>query len=812
MTKVSICIPAYNNEASVRRLLESIEKQRFQDYEVILTDDSDGDAVRKLAEEKKYVQYHKNNLRLGATANWNAAIAKSSGEYVKIMHHDDWFTDEDSLCKFVELMDKNPETALVFSGSRQVEGDNSYDRCISEADIKLIEEDYRNLYLGNTIGAPSAVMVRRSALVDESGALAVTYDEKLTWLVDMEYYMHILKEHPVFAYTTEPLISIGVGKTQLTESCRDDKELNVFEYGHIYDKYRLESEPEYRSKFIKILADAGKSAEDAAVYGIDSKEYQAEERRKLMSKITWKVTHLLTPGRMLLAVLFVFIISLLPILGLAGINHATGDDFGYGRLTHEAWQATHSLAEVFKASAETVRHYYYGWQGTWFSIFLFTLQPEVFSSEAYVIVPFLMLGVWLGATWLPGRWLLVKKCGLSGKYYGILFLLFAMAGIQFVPSTKSSIFWYNGTAHYVIPYAVALLAIYFYLRFTEDTKKTENAEGAGRKKGNHIGSYAGLLLCMSLLGGVNYQAALLAPIVIVLAAFFQWMNREKRKKILWCLLPLMLEGVGLVVSMTAPGNKARGGEDFGFSIGKAMETILSCFVRGVTQGLQYVTEHPLLLLLFAVAAVIIWQMVKTADKEKKYPLPAVFVGLSYCVYCAMFAPEIYAGVEVSGGVYNMNYYMFLFMVFGAMIYVEAALYRHLAWKQAGGLAKQQDSFISNSGKMILLPVMAVLAFVFLFVFRSDIKETTTYLCIDYVKSGQAADFKEQMKYQKEVLLDDKIKDVVLPAINDYQGPLMHMPLTENPEAWTNTVIKHFYGKDSVIAMPREAWMEMQGMK
>lgn len=105
-----------------------------------------------------------------------------------------------------------------------------------------------------------------------------------------------------------------------------------------------------------------------------------------------------------------------------------------------------------------------------------------------------------------------------------------------------------------------------------------------------------------------------------------------------------------------------------------------------------------------------------------------------------------------------------------------------------------------------------MALVFLVVFRSDIKQTTTYLCIDYVRSGQAADFKAQMVYQKEVLLDDEIKDVVLPAINDYQGPLMYMPLTENPESFTNSVTTKFYGKDSVVAVPREAWMELQGME
>ena len=39
---------------------------------------------------------------------------------------------------------------------------------------------------------------------------------------------------------------------------------------------------------------------------------------------------------------------------------------------------------------------------------------------------------------------------------------------------------------------------------------------------------------------------------------------------------------------------------------------------------------------------------------------------------------------------------------------------------------------------------------------------------------------------------------------------MHMPVTENPEAWTNTVTREFYGKKSVKAIPRVEWMELYG--
>lgn len=69
----------------------------------------------------------------------------------------------------------------------------------------------------------------------------------------------------------------------------------------------------------------------------------------------------------------VFMILLLPIVYLTGVNRASGDDYGYGLYTRTAWMSTHSPVEVFKGMCQTVREFYGGWQGTWFSIAVFTL-------------------------------------------------------------------------------------------------------------------------------------------------------------------------------------------------------------------------------------------------------------------------------------------------------------------------------------------------------------------------------------------------------------------------------------------------------
>ena len=45
--------------------------------------------------------------------------------------------------------------------------------------------------------------------------------------------MRLLQKNPRFVVSKEPLVSIGVSENQLTESCRTDGTLNIFEYGFV---------------------------------------------------------------------------------------------------------------------------------------------------------------------------------------------------------------------------------------------------------------------------------------------------------------------------------------------------------------------------------------------------------------------------------------------------------------------------------------------------------------------------------------------------------------------------------------------------
>ena len=508
-----------------------------------------------------------------------------------------------------------------------------------------------------------------------------------------------------------------------------------------------------------------------------------------------KLCRFLSVNKIAIFMGIIFLVSLIPVCYLAFVDRASGDDLGYGTYTRIAWMETHSLIAVGKAIKRTIIQFYYGWQGTWFSIFLFTLQPEVFSDRAYVIVAFIMIFLWTGSTILLFREVLVRKCGFDKGSFWLVTVLFLLISIQYIPSTKSSIFWFNGCAHYLIPFAMCQLLFYFLLRYG-DSFKTKY--------------FIAILIIMTLLGGANYQAALFALVISIYSGIAVWITK-RNKKVILLIVPVVTEMIGLIISMKAPGNKVRGGEDFGFSVGRAINTILVSFKQGATDIGSYTANKPLVIAgLAALALILLEGAVKRKtgteqnesdrDKKRKKWFAAGIIAGVWCLYCAMQAPTVYAGVEFSSGVYNMNYQCFLLMSMAVLLVLAEFLADYLVCSR-----NLSSGFIHRT---LVIPGFMVCLFIVV-ICRGNIKDSTSWKCMEYITSGQASDYKWQMDLQTS-LLETGETDVVLPFINDDQGPLMQMPVTGDAEAYTNYTTADFYQKNSVIAMPRTEWEELYG--
>lgn len=227
---VAICVPYFKDIKSLERLLRSIQNQSYDNYFVVVTDDGEDNEAKNLVESYGF-EYFRNTRRMGPTANCNQAIKLAeeyTPQYIKVMHQDDYFTEKDSLRILVYMLDSNVNMDLAFSGTLQDDGISPYKRCISQEEHLELEKSSNYLLKGNVIGSPSSVLVRNKY---------IKLDENLVWLVDVDWYMKILKSQNNFVCTTKALIGIGISQKQLTNVCGRNKKLIVKEYAYIYYKY-----------------------------------------------------------------------------------------------------------------------------------------------------------------------------------------------------------------------------------------------------------------------------------------------------------------------------------------------------------------------------------------------------------------------------------------------------------------------------------------------------------------------------------------------------------------------------------------------
>ncbi|MFY7879730.1 MAG: glycosyltransferase family 2 protein [Lacibacter sp.] len=228
---ISICIPAYKRIAYLKRLLDSIDKQTFLNYEVIITDDSPDNSISDFLRQNNYsfiYQYIKNEPAKGTPLNWLEGIKYAKGEWIKIIHDDDWLTNGNSLQLFANAISDSID--CIFSGyiAYFEKSDKAIDKTISLRRFQRIARHPYFLFSSNELGPPSVVMFRRS--------IRETYDPAFKWLVDIEAYIRIFN-HYKCVYINKPLITMSYNDTQVTNDCFRNPEIEIREALIYYYKH-----------------------------------------------------------------------------------------------------------------------------------------------------------------------------------------------------------------------------------------------------------------------------------------------------------------------------------------------------------------------------------------------------------------------------------------------------------------------------------------------------------------------------------------------------------------------------------------------
>lgn len=300
--KVSICIPAYRQTEYLARTLVSILRQDYQDYEIVVTDDSPDTAVETLVRECAFgsrLTYVRNPVRLGSPANWNQAVRRSRGEYIKILHHDDWFADPSSLAQYVAMLDSDSAAGFAFSGAlvRVAASGKTRHHKASERQVARLRREPSCLFYGNFIGPPSATIIRRASFRD--------FPENLIWLVDVAQYIPILQDASFVARPDPLIVSTTQAAHQITHLCAGNEQLNLYEYFWLFDRIQssipVESRGLYIDKLLELVFRYNPQSPDA----IRQSGYQGALPAEILSSLrrsplvrSWKLFRLKTSRRL----------------------------------------------------------------------------------------------------------------------------------------------------------------------------------------------------------------------------------------------------------------------------------------------------------------------------------------------------------------------------------------------------------------------------------------------------------------------------------------------------------------------------------
>lgn len=228
MPLVSVCIPAYNAEKTLRETLESLLEQDYPNYEIVVADNRSTDGTKEIVLDyaKQGIRYYLSPEKpawaadlpdyIGAYVNANFALSQGEGEFLCLRHADDLF-DPTMISRQVDLMQAVPRVGAVFTMLCNI-GDDGQPLRLGCTRLprelrgrqQFVFSELFNAVLahGNFIATPS-LMIRRAVFHSEGGF----NERRFRTSADLDMWLRIAQQYAV-GIIDEPLLHYRVSRRQ----------------------------------------------------------------------------------------------------------------------------------------------------------------------------------------------------------------------------------------------------------------------------------------------------------------------------------------------------------------------------------------------------------------------------------------------------------------------------------------------------------------------------------------------------------------------------------------------------------------------
>lgn len=223
MPIISVIIPIYNAELTLRRCLDSILTQTFTDFECLLINDGSKDRSGEICDEYaskdgRFRVFHQENS--GPSAARNVGLTQAKGQYIIFQDSDDYLLDSNAYLKLITYAFHNKLDVLRFD----------YLVVDKKGNILGPRPLDKKFHLSGKIFSP-AVLVKEAfcgewftvlCLIKRSIIGHLRFNRRLTFLEDMDFYARLLtSENLRCGYIPEHFYAYRQGENSLSKSGND---------------------------------------------------------------------------------------------------------------------------------------------------------------------------------------------------------------------------------------------------------------------------------------------------------------------------------------------------------------------------------------------------------------------------------------------------------------------------------------------------------------------------------------------------------------------------------------------------------------
>lgn len=188
MPKISVIIPAYNAEKTIAETIQSVQKQTFPNFELIVINDGSKDRtveiVESIKDERLKIFSYENG---GLPVARNRGISHATGDFIAFLDADDLWT-ADKLERQLMALEHNPEAGVAYSWTCFMDVDEQGKPLsfLPSPKYSFAGNVYEKLLVSDFIHSGSNTLIRRQA-IDSTGE----FDPTLKSCEDWDYWLRL---------------------------------------------------------------------------------------------------------------------------------------------------------------------------------------------------------------------------------------------------------------------------------------------------------------------------------------------------------------------------------------------------------------------------------------------------------------------------------------------------------------------------------------------------------------------------------------------------------------------------------------------